>query len=487
MSRLCYFVVLAACSSSHSPASPDTTPTTGDGSADAPASGVLSIVHQFDGDSGPGLTACQTIGGHCDRPDGNAAADGAHLVQVTWQHVNIYDYSGNLRSSETLSQFITNAGLNPVVGTGKPPYEAHVVFDEHVGRWIVSASCLYDCVMVSASADPTGAWQGIYLNNNGNDPSMHLGYDKNGVYLSEFDAAAHDANTANFSFAYFAIPSAEIQWTTKFAPTHLNKSSGTPLDGQPAIDHDPNKPATAPAFFLCKTCAAGSCQNSTNFAFSWLLTTVTWSGTTASYSADQTVASSWLYNTPVDVAQAGSTTTLRVTEDHRVLDAVQSGSHVYGVLGSGPCTSNCGAQGTDTNDLFLWADLDCTNPSACAVAATAKASDASQHLFYPSIGVDQAGNVGVVAAAASASTNISLLAWRHLATDTSGALSAPTTVITGSQPYTCQGTSVSFANAVGISTARDPLDGTKLWTANEYGGSASPCVWSTRIAEYQLN
>jgi len=66
-------------------------------------------------------------------------------------------------------------------------------------------------------------------------------------------------------------------------------------------------------------------------------------------------------------------------------------------------------------------------------------------------------------------------------------VSPPTMIFAGSQPYTCIATpQVSFANAVGIETVRDPADPTKLWTMNQYAGSASACVWKTRIVEYQL-
>jgi hypothetical protein len=483
--RLACLVAVAACSSSSGNNSADSPQSQGsDGGIDTPVQqgSGFHIVRQFDGDSGPDLASCTSLGGHCDRPDGNLAADGTHVVQVTWQHVNVYDYSGQVTSSLTLSQLIANAGLVATTLQGNPPYEAHVVYDEFVGRWIITASCKYDCLLVSATSDPAGAWSGIYLANNGSDPSMHLGYDKNGVYISEIDPGVHDANTAGYSFADFAIPAAEIAWTGSFAPAHLNKSSGTPLDGQPAIDHDANKQPGDPAFFLCKTCPAGGCQNLTNNAFSWLLTTVTWSGTTASYSADQLVPSTVVYNAPLNAPQAGSTTTLRVVEDHRVLDAIQRGSHVYGVLGSGP------QAGVDTNDLLFWVDLDCTTPSACTVASTGKVADAALHLFYPTIGVDAAGNVGVVAAASSATTDVSLYAYRHLATDPTGAMSAPLPIVAGSQPYTCTGgaTQVSFANATGIATALDPSDGTRLWTMQQYGSSATPCQWGTRVVEYQL-
>ena len=34
--------------------------------------------------------------------------------------------------------------------------------------------------------------------------------------------------------------------------------------------------------------------------------------------------------------------------------------------------------------------------------------------------------------------------------------------------------------------ALDPVDGTKLWVSHQWGNNASPCVWTTRIVEYQI-
>jgi hypothetical protein len=43
-----------------------------------------------------------------------------------------------------------------------------------------------------------------------------------------------------------------------------------------------------------------------------------------------------------------------------------------------------------------------------------------------------------------------------------------------------------IASAVGILTVRDPIDGSKLWTTQQYGGDAKPCVWDTKVIEYQI-
>jgi aspartyl/asparaginyl beta-hydroxylase (cupin superfamily) len=43
-----------------------------------------------------------------------------------------------------------------------------------------------------------------------------------------------------------------------------------------------------------------------------------------------------------------------------------------------------------------------------------------------------------------------------------------------------------MSNSVGVLTALDPSDGTKLWTTEQYSNDAARCVWNTRIVEYQV-
>jgi hypothetical protein len=44
----------------------------------------------------------------------------------------------------------------------------------------------------------------------------------------------------------------------------------------------------------------------------------------------------------------------------------------------------------------------------------------------------------------------------------------------------------TVGNAAGVLTTLDPLDGTKLWTTEHWSNDATPCVWNTRIVEYQI-
>jgi hypothetical protein len=67
-------------------------------------------------------------------------------------------------------------------------------------------------------------------------------------------------------------------------------------------------------------------------------------------------------------------------------------------------------------------------------------------------------------------------------------MKGPAAIIAGTQPFTCLNTQnmETIGNAVGVLTALDPLDGTKLWTTNQWSNDAARCVWNTRIVEYQV-
>jgi hypothetical protein len=294
---------------------------------------------------------------------------------------------------------------------------------------------------------------------------------------------------------------------------HKNKMAGKPLDMMPVIDPTATKAAGAPAFFVARTCKGpNNCQGNAgslvvNDAFRWIVTYGTWSGTTFSWTsnhtslcaggaapADQCVRTDpngtsdlWLYNTPIDPPQPGTTVPLRGAEIHRILGAMQQGSHLHLALGSGPCTANCGAHGADTNDIFIWADIDCSTVGSCHVAQTQKVSTGN-HLLWPTVGADVSGNVGIFANAVNATTTyLGIQMWSHHTTDAPGALSGPSTLIPGTLPYLCSLTPTvsQTGNPVGVSTVRDPLDPTTLWVTEQYANDSGDCHWKTRIAQYR--
>jgi hypothetical protein len=340
---------------------------------------------------------------------------------------------------------------------------------------------------------------------------LHIGYDRNGLYYCGAHPGDENPNTVlKYAYDCLAVPAEEVKGIGDGKePQHVNRVHNLPLDVLPAIDVNPNKPADAPAFFAAKTCeriAVGGCQNSQNFTFEWIVDTFTWHGPTGTYNAggEQKVATDvgskenkWLYNYPccgqfAAAPQKGSDIGLRIAESHRLINLVQDGSHLYGALGSGPCTHDCGAQGTDTNNVMFYVDLDCSTPTACVVAQTAKISSADANPSFGTIGVDKDGNIGIAAISSTAATHMSVMLWSRKKSDPPNTFQGPVTIVAGTQPYTCPGTNPNatsitlIANAVGVLTLRDPLDGSMLWTTQQYGGDATPCVWHTRIIEYEV-
>jgi hypothetical protein len=475
------------------------------------------IVRSFDGDKGPDQEHCRSEVIRCGRQaEMTAAANGKQVVQVTWQHVNVYDYSGRLLQSTMLPEFIKSAGLDPTPPSNRPnvkdqgPFEPHIVFDEFIGRWILNLTCLNDCLVVSASSDALGGWHGIYpsclqggpcLNN---DPSLQLGYDKNGVYHCAGHVGDENPHTIRgVAYDCFAIAPAEVKGIAAGKdPVHLNRRHNMVMHIRPAVDQNSRKSAGAPAFFAARTCnraEPGGCQRSSNFPFEWVVTSFTWNGLTGVYAEDQVIdtdvgsqRNKWLYNVPCcgansSIPQAGSDIRVRAQESHRLNNLVQFGGHLEVVFGSGPCSHDCGEQGEDRTNVMFWADLDCTNSAACRVAQTAKIASEGISPLFPTIGVDIKGNVGIVAASSSERDYLSILVWTHRTTDPPNTFSAPTTVVAGTQPYTCPNNLnlALVASAVGMLTVRDPLDGSKLWTTHQYSNDATPCVWYSRIVEYQ--
>jgi hypothetical protein len=476
-----------------------------------------AVVKSFDGDRGPGAAVCDSGVMHCPIPDMDAGANGKVVVQVSWQNVRVYDLNGRLLQSTPMTTFIKSAGLDPVPpdhgrATGpvvRGPIEPHVVYDEFISRWIVTVTGVSDSMIVSATPDPMGKWSGVNLSclQGGpclnTDPAVHVGFDKNGVYYCAGHIGDSNENTiVGVAYDCFAVPSQEVAAIGMgSAPNHINRAHGMPLDIMPAVDHTKHKAPGTPAYFVTKSCTRavqGGCQNGVNDPFDWVVESFTWNGATGTWGEQRlktdvgSMGSKWLYNKPCCGAvgsspQAGSEIMLRGVESHRLANVVQAGSHVEGVMGSGPCTKDCGAQGVDKENVLLWFDLDCAKPTACVVSQTAKISGGFNPT-YATVGIDATGSTGIVAESWTPGTNLSVLLWTRRRSDPPNTFQGPQTVVAGTHPYTCDNSHgfATIGNAAGIMTALDPVDGTKLWTTEQWGNDAARCVWNTRIIEYRI-
>lgn len=138
---------------------------------------------------------------------------------------------------------------------------------------------------------------------------------------------------------------------------------------------------------------------------------------------------------------------------------------------------------------MFYVDLDCANPAACLVSQTAKISGSDFNPQFGTVGVDAKGNVSIVAVSSTSKTYLSLLSWSRRRTDPPNIFAGPKTILSGTQPHTClpNQNMMNTGSTVGILTVRDPLDPMRLWTSQQWGNSAQPCVFTTRIVEYQID
>jgi len=301
----------------------------------APGPGGNATI-QFDGDSGTGNPPT-----YKDHPDMAVAANGTQVVETTGQHINVYNYSGNLLASTPISSFIANA-----VGTVGKVNDPRMVYDPFISRWLLVCSCATNYLIVSADTDATGTWKGVALSGDSGDLAMRVGFDKNGVYVVQTDIVT-------ITSKLFALPNNDVAWTSgnTISLTHEGIASGKTLDEIPAIDLDQNKPANAPEYFVTRS-SPGS--GGVNVPINLVVDSVTWSGSVASFASSAIVIpTGFLFNAPQS-AQQPTAPDIVGTEDHRIFSAYAfGGSHLYVVAASGPCASNCGAQGNDSHDLFF--------------------------------------------------------------------------------------------------------------------------------------
>ncbi|HEY1960704.1 MAG TPA: hypothetical protein VGH28_34065 [Polyangiaceae bacterium] len=426
--------------------------TPADAAGDAPVtSNGLSIVTSFEGDVDEPGAGCNGACAYRNHPDMGIAVNGTQVVEVSGQNLSVFDYSGKVLKQTAFGTFMTSMGLS--VSTIADP---RMTYDPFISKWIVVCSCSNDYVMVSDTSDATGGWTGLALGVSSGDLTMWPGWDKNGVYVSEFQAGS----AAPYPYAVVALDNS-LQQKGVF--------KNFPYESRPAMDPNKNKKATDPEYFVAR---GGPTQNGTNVTFNVLVDAIQWNGATPKQLAQATVASPYLYNTPVDVAQP-SGPAVKAQESHRAFASVVENGHLHTVIGSGP------QSGVDKNQLFFWFDIDLSNMS---LAQSAKVSSATEGYLFPSLAVDSMGNVAMIATSVGPSTNPSVVAFAHQTTDPSGFVSAPLVVAKGTSPFTCIST-----NPVGWGTYtnafQDPSDPTKVWAVEEYSASSTDCQWHTRVVE----
>lgn len=424
-----------------------------------------------------------------DHPDMALAAcsgcgEGGQVLVATGQDVAVYDTSGKLLKTQSTENFIRAAGIDFDAWKSRPALPAQAAgkvndpratYDPLIGRWIVACSCSGDFLIVSGSKDATGAWKGVALTDSAGDLTMFPGWDKNGVYIAEFQLKLNSQ--------VIALPAADVAWqgSGNISLAHESVFSGRPYEMRPAVDPNPRKKPGDPEYLVSRS---GPPQSATNFAMDLLVDRITWQGKKAAVSGPAGIPTGFLYSTPKPVPQPGGPP-LRGNESHRVFSVSAYGGRVYVLEASGPCESNCGAQGPDANNLFYWFVID---PKSMMLSQKTKVSDPTLSLLFPTMALDGRGNAGFGVTGGSGSQHPSIYLFTHLASDAAGKISGPFLAQSGTETYTCDKGPSSATVGWGTysATVQDGSDPMKLWTLQEYAGSATSCVWKTRVVGFEV-
>jgi hypothetical protein len=250
---------------------------------------------------------------------------------------------------------------------------------------------------------------------------------------------------------------------------------------RPSVDPNPKKKAHDPEYLIARS---GPPQNGTNVAMDLLVDKIRWSGRRAEIVGPTSIPTGFLYNTPIPMPQP-SGLPIRGNESHRVFSVSAYGGDLYLVEASGPCTSDCGVQGPDTNNLFYWFAID---PATMTLRQKAKVSDPMLSLLFPTMALDGRGNAGIGVTGGASAQQPSIYLFTHLATDSAGRIDGPFLAHNGTEVYACDKGPDPKTVGWGTysATVQDGSDPMKLWTLQEYAGSATPCVWTTMVVGVQV-
>ena len=424
-----------------------------------------------------------------DHPDmALAACSGCgaagQVLVVTGQDVSVYDTSGKILKTQRTEAFIRAAGIDFDAWTSRPALppraagkvnDPRATYDPFIGRWIVVCSCSGDFLIVSGSKDATGAWKGVALTDSAGDLTMFPGWDKNGVYISEFQLKLNSQ--------VIALPAADVAWKGDRGISLAHKAvfRDRPYEMRPAVDPNPRKEANDPEYLIARS---GPPQNATNVAMDLLVDRITWSDRQAEIAGPASIPTGFLYNTPIPMPQP-SGLPIRGNESHRVFSVSAYGGNLYLVEASGPCTSGCGIQGPDTNNLFYWFDID---SATMTLRQKAKVSDPKVSILFPTMALDGRGNAGIGVTGGGSAQHPSIYLFTHLGTNVDGKIDGPFLAHNGAEVYSCNRgpdpTTVGWGTY--SATVQDGSDSMKLWTLQEYAGSVTPCAWTTMVVGFQV-
>jgi hypothetical protein len=410
-------------------------------------------------------------------PADNSGAVGLnHIVQVTNQGFAIYDKAtGRVERKTSLDSFWRSTGLPAANATNN--FDPRVLFDPSSQRWLTIAADRTDAngqpqnfplsnrvvLAVSESADPTQGWRGFSLPASATGTSLFadaptLGIDADGIHIA---ANMFDANLNNPTSTLFAIGRSQL---LNAAPNQLvydsrfgvpNADYGNSL--QPVVDFS-NHPADGRADFFA---VAGNNQ---------LLRSSLTIG--QGVTAPQPIVVRDFFTAP-NALQPNGSRNLETGDPRLSSSLVRSQGSIWMVHTTADATGN--------HAVLRWLEVDAQTNQ---VKQQGEIGDGEHDYFYPSIALNEFGNVVIGFNRSGADEYVSSYA---VAASTDG------DATTFGQPQLLKAGVDNYYQTFGFgrnrwgdssATVFDPSDPLSFWTFQQVAGKDNQ--WSTQISQIRL-
>ncbi len=402
-------------------------------------------------------------------PDTMGAVGPNHVVELLNGRYAVYNKSGSFIQGSTLDQFWVSAGVTPA---GSFSFDPRVVYDKYSGRWFAVAvdnggGANNVLVAVSGSNDPTAGWTGFAIDSDSDDthwadfPTLGLNQDVVVVTANMFAIVSGSSAVTTL-----VLPKSDL---TAGTPTVANATifeetapNNTGFTLQPAYDQDNgNLPLpllssfNKPAGFLKTSSITGT-------AISPGLDTIGgFIGVTARSS-------------PLDIDQPGPKVDIDASNNRFSGNVVMQ--HITGR--SNP--SLWGVQGVDIGGraAIEWYEIDAVTN---AILQSGTISDTSLAFNYPSIAVNDFGDVVIGFSGGDPSTYMSTYVAVGQTNGGVTTLSAPQQTKAGVADY--QRLDTSGRNRWGdySATVIDPSNELHFWTFQEFVSATD--IWAIQITE----
>jgi subtilisin-like proprotein convertase family protein len=436
----------------------------------AAATDVLNVLAGFDG---PDISQCCGNSASVP-PDTHMAAGLNHVVATVNSAIGIYSKQGQLLNGPVVSDtFFGNANCT---GTFDPTVE----YDEGSNRWIINYDASpNDCIAVSQTSDPTGAWNVYSFDSGIADPNNdlfdypHIGVGDQAIYVG---ANIFIGNTG-FAGRVWALNKTQMYAGLPLtAPTSHDLLDGGNADGTPTPMVLHGSPGVAGTVFIVTD--DPNFSGDTFGIWRWIDPTGATAPTLVGY-ADLATATGVNANSPIDQVQLGTAVTIQAN-DVRSLDAEWRNGSVW-VTHQMSCNVGAGAQG-----CARWAQID---PSNASVTQAGVISIFGKFISFPNLAVDANDNMALGFTVMGPSKRPSVYIAARSALDPPGTLRDAVEVRRGDTIYAAfDGSPGRWGDYSGM--AADP-DGQHLWYLGEYSkaGLLPPYVpnsfgnWGTFIQE----